>query len=754
MKLSRSRTGEIALYLLSIVPFFLASEAKIYDGMTGLSLGIYVALIFCRCDYFLISPMYFAANALADSSVKGLICCAAPIVLLGVAKALHYFAARPMGMLAANIYAMIGQLPSFFFLSPGFPLRLAIASVAANQLLCYCATVIGYALIVRGVKNRLSSDETIGGAVVLIALSIGLYRLDVFGFPPFFALFGWIVLASLRSFSTPAGLLIAFCMGTGGAIAALDFAVCGAAVAMYVTACAFRKLPRFFSFAAVMVADFLVGALTEAYPYTLLHVLALTVGGLCFLLLPKKVRAHLAVYTPEDRAASAKRILAHGRSEVFARLNGVAGVFYEMGKNFSVSGDRPETRMSAPRQVAQDVMLRVCARCPSRDNCQRALGGDTSSLFAAAASAALSQSGAAPQDMPPFVLSRCDRVDALVNECNAAAVRCRRREETSRKLDLARRVIAEQMYGVGNMISAVADDVNEGVAMNDSEDELIEKLGYRNIVCTEAVTYGRNGDLRASLTVRRSDRDKALLDKTVDEVFCRKMQRDGAPRPAGGDRVSIAYRPLPRYGAIYGEASARKFGSDGNGDSRTVRKLGGDKLFVAVCDGMGSGSHAAEQSSSTLAMVEHFYNAGFGDEAALNMINRMLMLKESDDFAALDLCVFDLETAIAHFVKLGGVQSFVKRADIVDVIEPSALPIGIVEEAHPYTVSRMLSPTDCVVMVSDGVADALGADGIKLILTRTDNISPQELCDKLLALATEHGAKDDSTVVAVRLFAA
>ena len=153
-------------------------------------------------------------------------------------------------------------------------------------------------------------------------------------------------------------------------------------------------------------------------------------------------------------------------------------------------------------------------------------------------------------------------------------------------------------------------------------------------------------------------------------------------------------------------------------------------------------------------MVEHFYNAGFGDEAALNMINRMLMLKESDDFAALDLCVFDLETAIAHFVKLGGVQSFVKRADIVDVIEPSALPIGIVEEAHPYTVSRMLSPTDCVVMVSDGVADALGADGIKLILTRTDNISPQELCDKLLALATEHGAKDDSTVVAVRLFAA
>lgn len=754
MKFTTTRKGEIALYLLSIVPFFLAAEAKIYDGMTGLALGIYVALIFCRCDYFLISPMFFAGSALADSSLRGLVCCAVPILFFGVAKLIHFLAARPMGMLAANLYAMIGQLPSFLFLSGDFPLRLAISSVAANQLLCYCATVIGYALIVRGVKNRLSTDEVVGGAVVLVALSVGLYRLDVFGFPPFFALLGWIVLASLRSFSTPAGLLIAFCMGTGGAVAALDFAVCGAAVAMYVTACAFRKLPCFFSFASVMVADFLVGALTEAYPYTLLHVAALAIGGLCYVLLPKKARAHLAVYTPEDRAASAKRILAHGRSEVFARLTGVAGVFFEMGKSFSVGGDRPETRLPASEQVAQDVMLRVCARCPSRENCQRALGGDTSALFTAAASAALASGGAVPQDMPPFVMSRCDRVDALVNECNSAAARCRRRAETSRKLDLARRVIAEQMYGVGNIVSAIADDVNEGITMNADEDELIEKLGYRNIVCTEAVTYARDGGLHASLTVRRSDLDKTLLDKTVDEVFGHKMQRDGDPRPVGGDRVSVSFRSKPRYGAIYGEASARKFGSDGNGDSRTVRRLNGDKLFVAVCDGMGSGSHAAEQSASTLAMVEHFYGAGFGGEATLNMINRMLMLKESDDFAALDLCVFDLNTALAHFVKLGGVQSFVKRADVVDVIEPSALPIGIVEEARPYTVSRMLSPTDCVVLVTDGVADALGADGIKLILSRTETLSPQEVCDKLLSLATEHGAKDDSTVVAVRLFAA
>lgn len=749
------RKGDLALYLLSIVPFFLAANARLWDGMYGLSLGLYVALVFCRCNYFLISPMFLAGSALVDSSLQGILYCAAPIAILGIAKLIHYAAARPMGLLGANIYAMIGQLPCFFFVPGGYELRLAIASVAANQLLCYCAILICYALIVRGVRNRLTSDELIGGAVVGIVLSLGLYRLDLFGFSPFFAVLGWTIGASLRSFSPVGGLLIAFCMGMGGAVADLDFAVCGAVVAAFVAASSFRKLPAFFPFAATMIVDFLAGAFLNAYPYTLEHIVSFAFGGACYLLLPRKVRSKLAVYTPEDRLASAKRMLAHGRSEVFARLNDIAGVFFEMGKSFAVASDRPENRQPAAREIAKDVMLGVCAQCPSRDACQHALGGDTAPLFVSAASSALTQDGASPADMPPFVLSRCDRIDALVARCNDAAARYRRREENAKRLDLSRRVIGEQMYGVGNILSDIADDVNGGISVDDSEeDKLIEKLSYKNIVCTEAVLYNKSGKIRASVTVRRDDASKDQLDKTIDEVLGCAMQRQGDPQPCGKDRVSLSYVARPRYGAIYGEATVRKDDSDGNGDSRAVRKLSGDKLFVAVCDGMGSGAPAAANSASTLAMVEKFYRAGFGNDAALNMINRILMLKGADEFSALDICVLDLQTALAHFVKLGGVQSFIKRDQNVDVIDSCALPIGIVEEATPYADSRMLSPTDSVVLVSDGIVDALGTDGIKLILSRTDSLSPQELCDTLLAHATKHGANDDSTVVAVRLFAA
>ena len=79
--------------LLTIVPFFLAAEAKVYDGMTGLSLGIYSALVFCRCNYFLISPMFLAGTALSDAGLQNILYCAAPILLFGVAKAIHFAAA-------------------------------------------------------------------------------------------------------------------------------------------------------------------------------------------------------------------------------------------------------------------------------------------------------------------------------------------------------------------------------------------------------------------------------------------------------------------------------------------------------------------------------------------------------------------------------------------------------------------------------------------------------------------------------------
>lgn len=751
-KLNNYRDGDIFLYLLSIVPFFLCANAKINENVLGLALGLYVALIYCRCNFFLISPMYIAGCALADASVIGLIYAVSPVVFLGCAKILHYAFAKPLNMLSANLFACVSLMPVFIFDLGVHQLPYVLTTLALNQVFCYCATVICYALIVRGVRNKLSADEIAGGAIVLTVASLGLYRADIAGFMPYFLILGWTVMACTHCFSLSAGTLICFATGLGGAAAEINLGVCAAAVAMFACAYAFKKLGTWFSFAAVMLADLLCGIFFRAYDYDLLHPIALAVGAAAFAVLPKKVRAKMPVYIADNGVASAKQMVKHNRNEIFARLTGVAKAFYEMGDCFGYRPSRAFADKTPAQTVAREVMLRTCASCPSRASCQSALGSDTGVLFEGVASSALAGVRISEADLPTFVNARCKNIPALLSNCAQSVSDYNARRENEKQYELSQQIVAEQMYGVGKLISNLADDVNRGVNFDSSlEQTLVEELSYCNVVCTEAVLYTKDGEFFVDLTVRADDAEKRATEEIVSKVLGCRMRRKGEPQPLGSGKAVLSFAAEPKYSAIYGEATARKDGSNENGDVKSVQKIGGDKLFLAICDGMGSGNDAHEGSDATLTMVENFYKAGFEGESVLNMINRLLMLRSKDSFSALDLCVVDLRRAIAHFVKLGGVQSFIKRADNVEVVNSSALPIGIVEEAVPYTDNKLLSPGDVVMLVSDGVVDSLGADGVSLILSRAETTFPQELCDTVIAQATRRGAGDDSTAVAIRL---
>lgn len=751
-KLSNYRDGDIFLYLLSVLPFFLCANAKIDENVMGLALGLYVALVFCRCNFFLISPMYIAGCALADSSVIGLIYAISPVVFLGCAKILHYAFAKPLNMISANIFACISLMPVFILDLGVHQLPYVITTLVLNQVFCYCATVICYALVVRGVRNKLSPDEILGGAVALTVMSLGLYRCNAFGFMPYFLVTGWVVMACTHSFSLSAGTMICFAIGAGGAAADINLSVCAAVVAMFAAACGFKKLGIWFSFAAVMLTDLLCGVFFNAYDYDILHVVALGLGALAFAVLPRKIKAKMPVYITDNGLSSAKQMVKHNRSEVFARLTGVAKVFYEMGDCFGYRPSDAFNDKSPSQTVAKEIMLRTCANCPSRAVCQAALGSDISMLFEGVASASLSGNRVSSGDLPAFINARCVNIPALLSNCVQSVRDYNTRRDNEKQYELSQQIVAEQMYGVGRLISNLADDVNRGINFDTSlEQKLIEELSYCNIVCTESVMFSKDGDFFLNLTVRADDVQKRALDEIVNKVLHCRMQRNGNPQPVGNGKSTISFCAEPRYGAIYGEATVRKDGSTENGDVKSVQKLGGDKLFFAICDGMGSGNDAHDGSNATLNMVENFYKAGFEGENVLNMINRLLMLRSKDSFSALDLCVIDLRRAVAHFVKLGGVQSFIKRADNVETVNSSALPIGIVEEAVPFTDNKLLSSGDTVILVSDGIADSLGADGISLILSRAETSQPQELCDMLISQATKRGAKDDSTVIAVRL---
>ena len=56
-------------------------------------------------------------------------------------------------------------------------------------------------------------------------------------------------------------------------------------------------------------------------------------------------------------------------------------------------------------------------------------------------------------------------------------------------------------------------------------------------------------------------------------------------------------------------------------------------------------------------------------------------------------------------------------------------------------------------MMSDGVHDVLGEQGVLSLLDQTPTSNPQLLADRLLEKALSLGAEDDCSVIVLRLYA-
>lgn len=197
-----------------------------------------------------------------------------------------------------------------------------------------------------------------------------------------------------------------------------------------------------------------------------------------------------------------------------------------------------------------------------------------------------------------------------------------------------------------------------------------------------------------------------------------------------------------------GKAESLKSGSSSSGDSSLVRELDG-KLLVAISDGMGSGEEARLESRSALALLSDLISVGFGLEEAAELVNRLLIDRSVGDmYATLDVMLVDLSDGSALFKKHGAPTTCILRDGGFFTISGEALPVGIIDSAGGEIVRTTLLDGDTVVMMSDGLADALGNDceeAVRSCVAESENT--EKAAERLLDEALSRGADDDMTVI-------
>ena len=406
---------------------------------------------------------------------------------------------------------------------------------------------------------------------------------------------------------------------------------------------------------------------------------------------------------------------------------------------------------------------RVCQACRLFRTCWK---GDFERVYASMSNL-LEVTGERGQlearDVPPQLRRRCVHLGELVTTLNFLHEIAALNRHWRRKLDDSRGVVQQQLDGLAQILRGLGEGLKseaagDALAAEDLADRL-DRAGFpvRDVVAASVpdgepqflVTADACSNGQAcrtlALPVATSFTGRTVA---VTDVHCGLA--------AGRDDCSFRLEAPRQMDFKMGVAQARKSSSGISGDSYLIRELPGNRLAAVLSDGTGAGPRAAEESRTTIRMLEELLRLGFDNEMAVRTINSMVLLRSSHErFATLDLLTADLYGGQARFVKIGAPPSYIRRGREVSVIQSPNLPLGVLPEVATDGSFVTLRPGDLVVMATDGLLAAAGERPVALgpedgwlvsFLRDAGEAGPQEIADALIEAAVSLGSRSLAAV--------
>lgn len=325
-----------------------------------------------------------------------------------------------------------------------------------------------------------------------------------------------------------------------------------------------------------------------------------------------------------------------------------------------------------------------------------------------------------------------------------------------------REAVAEQLYGTAAIMEAAASLTYEVRPVDPAlEKQMDIKLRMRGVILREMWDSRRDADrLELFITMRAARKGRCVSTReiagVVSEVCSRRMVPDRDSRTIiNGEYSTVLFLAEPEYVMTNGVAQVTKEGELVSGDNFAMVRRENGQMIMSLSDGMGSGTCACRESETVIELLEQFLHAGFSKETAVHMIHSTMLLQNHNQmFSTVDLSMVDLYTGECELLKVGASTTFFKKKNWVEALSSTSLPIGFMGKLDYESAKKKLEPGDFIIMVSDGVLDALphgeAEEIIKDIILQQETKNAQEMARDILTRALlyqECRAKDDMTVL-------
>ena len=370
------------------------------------------------------------------------------------------------------------------------------------------------------------------------------------------------------------------------------------------------------------------------------------------------------------------------------------------------------------------------------------------------------------EDMPQMFQSGCRKKEDYLAQLNRSLGRATMNLSWKNRFLESRDAVISQFRELSAILEEFSRQIDRARDITDEYEYILKKhfrryhVALGNLLLLEY----ENGQKEAFLTVRTTN-GRCITSKDAALIMGEVM--DGTRWSPAKDSRSIITKQYETvrfleeggYRMLYGASRIPKKGEKYSGDNYTFCESPGNQVVMSLSDGMGSGEAAARESKQVVELTEQLLETGFSPRAALKLVNTVLLLAGPEQHpATLDLSCIDLHTGVLEAMKLGAVPTFIIGEEGVEIMEAGEVPMGVLNGVEPVLMSRKLWEGDRIVMVSDGVLDALPGDdkeqAMQQYLESVEEMGPQELADQGLDFAVSFipAPRDDMTVLAAGIW--
>lgn len=478
------------------------------------------------------------------------------------------------------------------------------------------------------------------------------------------------------------------------------------------------------------------------------HIYEIIAGTVIFLILPDKVIRRVSALIRQERT---EQMEESARRYAARRLGRTAEAFWAVSSDLGAAFPQVIVNDSDSARLFDRAAERVCGKCRQRERCWQQEYQTTKTALSDALGPMMDRGEGVREDFPAHFSGRCVQFEPFLRAVNRELMALLYRRRYDSRVQESRAAVCAQYGQMARMLERTAAELAKEPAVDVPRQRLVkQRMAALGLEGRCAVWNDEYGHLQVEVEGPEAEKLAEAGELTRLSVLLETPLRSENEQK-GIARLSQK-EPLM---AVAGVAAADREGQTVSGDAGAWFKDDSGKLNVVLCDGMGSGAEAREDSNCALSLLEKFLRAGLTPEEALQTVGEALALRgeAKGGFTTVDLLQLDLYTGRGAVYKLGAAPTYLKKKDTVERLDGGALPAGVtLESSEPDRFVLKLEAGDCVVMVSDGVTSGKDDDWLKELLGGFDGLSPRVLADCILQESgRREGRGDDRTVMVLKV---